>query len=49
MSSHFLAFGRDDIDYFAIGGEESQELYFQLLSVYLVVQIIDIQGRIWLI
>lgn len=48
LSSHFWAFGRYHIYYFSMGREESIKLRAQLFRVDLVIEIVDVERRVWL-
>jgi len=49
LTPHSGCFGGDNVCDFAIGGEESKELAAKLVLVYLVVEIVDIKGTVWLL
>ena len=48
LSSHFGPFEGDDVDNSAIGCEEGVELIAQLLFSDLVVEVVDVEGLVWL-
>ncbi len=49
LASHLGAFGSNNIDYLAIGSEESKKLQAQFILVDFVVEIIDIKSSIGLV
>ena len=48
LSSHFCAFGSYHIYYFSIGGEQGIQLRAQLILVDLVIEVVDVERRVWL-
>lgn len=48
LALHLWTFGGDDIDDFAVCGEEGIELRPDLILVDLVIEIVDVEGRNWL-
>lgn len=48
LSAHFGALEGDDVDYPAIGCEEGVELVAEFLFADLVVEVVDVEGLVWL-
>jgi hypothetical protein len=48
LAPHFWRFGSNDVNKLPIGGEESVELRANFILVYLVIEIVDIKGRVGL-
>ena len=48
LTTHLGALGRDDIDHLSVRREKRVELGAQLFLVDLVVQIVDVECRVWL-
>lgn len=48
LAPHFWSFGSNDVDKLPMGGKESVELRANFILVYLVIEIVDIKGRVGL-